>query len=104
MKIKIKLTILLVVFVSSVHAQDISIIPQTAYMQLNEGGFVLGQGCTLEFEAHDKELSRIAQYFNEYLQTYYGFHIKLNNGSSPIQLQIVKNETLGNEGYRLDYN
>ena len=102
MKIKIKLTILLVVFVLSIHAQDVSIIPQPSHMQLNEGGFVLGQECTLKFEAHDKELSRMAQYFNEYLQTYYGFHINLNNGSSPIQLQIVKNETLGNEGYRLD--
>ncbi|VAW15864.1 beta-glycosyl hydrolase [hydrothermal vent metagenome] len=102
MSTKQKLAILLIGVSSIATAQETAIIPKPSNLQIKQGEFILGQGNTLEFNTSDKNLSRIAGFFNEYLELYYGFKLSENGKGKPISLKITTNDTLGSEGYRLN--
>ncbi|NOY96078.1 MAG: beta-N-acetylhexosaminidase [Chlorobi bacterium] len=102
MNTKQKLAILLIGISSIAVAQEAAIIPKPSNLQIKEGEFILGQENTLKFNASDENLSRIAGFFNEYLELYYGFKLSENGKGKPISLSITTNDALGSEGYRLN--
>ncbi|MBW3545673.1 MAG: beta-N-acetylhexosaminidase, partial [Bacteroidetes bacterium] len=52
-------------------AQEVSIIPQPASLQLKDGSFTISKKTVIAI--HDQEDRKAANFFNAYLQEYYGF-------------------------------
>ena len=95
-------SILLLVFV--VNAQELAIIHKPAEISLQNGKFVLHKNCTFQFDDQNLELKQIASFFNEYLQTMYGFSVGINSNGPGISLKIISRLNLGKEGYLLKVN
>ncbi len=96
--------ILLLFFVTNVSAQELSIIPKPAEMSIQKGSFVLDKNCTLQFDASNREITRIAGFFNDYMNEMYGFTIGENTSGKSIQLKLMSRLNLGKEGYLLKVN
>lgn len=82
--------------------QKVSLIPQPENMTMNEGVFLITRSTGIKYDAADKELGRIAGFLNDHLDKY--FHLRLFATSKTvdyIQLQIVKSNDIGKEGYNL---
>jgi hexosaminidase len=101
--LKTSVLILLMVLLSGgIKSRNIALIPQPENMNILEGEFTITKSTGLKFNSGDKDLQRIAGYLNDHLEKYY--HLKLssaNQVSDVIQLQIIKSDDLGNEGYRM---
>ena len=104
MKRNLLLLILLLFFIMNVSAQEPAIIPKPAEISIQKGNFVLNQYCTLQFDASNKELARIAAFFNDYMNEMYGFTIGENTTGKSIQLKLISRLNLGKEGYLLKVN
>jgi len=104
MKRNLSLLILLLFFVMNVSAQELAIIPEPAEMSVQKGSFVLDKNCTLQFDASNQELARIAGFFNDYLKEMYGFTVGENTSGKSIQLKLMTRLNLGKEGYLLKVN
>lgn len=102
MSTKLKLIILIIAISSIAAAQEIAIIPKPSKLKMKQGDFTLGEGNTLKYNSSDESLSRIAGFFNEYLNMYYGFKLSENGNGKPISLKISDNKALGDEGYQLN--
>ena len=104
MKRNLSLLILLLFFVMNISAQELAIIPEPAEMSVQKGNFVLDKNCTLQFDASNQDLARIADFFNDYLKEMYGFTIGENTTGKSIQLKLMSRLNLGKEGYLLKVN
>ncbi len=88
----------------NISAQDFAIIPKPMEISTRSGQFELNKECSLKFEANNKDISRIARFFNEYLEKFYGFKMKENGEGKPVQFTIISRLNLGKEGYLLKVN
>ncbi len=91
----------LLIFAASVSAQQISIIPKPAEMHLKDGNFTLNATSSINYDTNNIEISRIAQFFNDYLETVYGFEATENADGNSISFKIISSLDLGKEGYLL---
>jgi hypothetical protein len=100
-RLKTSVLILLMVLVSGgVKSRNIALIPQPEIMTIHDGEFTITKSTGIKFNSGDKDLQRIAGFLNTHLEKY--CHLKLsstNQASDVIQLQIIKSDDLGNEGY-----
>jgi len=92
---------ILLIFVGSSVAQEISIIPKPAEMSVKTGSFVLNNDCVLNFDAENKDAVRIASFFQEYLNEVYGLKISSEGTGNKISFKIMSRLNLGKEGYLL---
>ena len=93
--------IILLFTVSNAIAQVISIIPKPAELSVKSGTFLLNSECSLQFDAANEEVVRIADFFNDYLQNMYGYKIEEHSEGRAIHLKISSRVKLGKEGYVL---
>jgi hexosaminidase len=92
------------------HAQDaqpnLSIIPKPQFVETKEGNFSISSSTKLFFL--DKKLEKSANYFNNYLQKYYGIKLATAKdipAKNAIVLQLSKQEDTDNTGaYQLEVN
>ncbi|MEN8156624.1 MAG: beta-N-acetylhexosaminidase [Bacteroidota bacterium] len=92
---------ILVFLATTVMAQEISIIPRPAELSVKQGIFLLGEDCSLQFDAANKDVVRIAGFFNETLQNLYGFRVEEHSKGNPVRFIIADRLSLGREGYLL---
>ena len=57
----------------TLHAQDLAIIPKPKEIQTQKGNFLLSKETTLQYDAENIDVARIAQFFNDYLNSVYDF-------------------------------
>ncbi len=81
------LTLLFVLIGFVVTAQEVSIIPQPDKLMRNDGNFSLNKSTIIIVTKKKDELS--ANFLNNYLQQYYGFKLKIENGKTPKSNYIV---------------
>ncbi|MDX9925488.1 MAG: hypothetical protein RBS48_12060, partial [Ignavibacteriaceae bacterium] len=73
-----------------VNQSQIAIIPKPVSVVAHEGQFILDKNTSLEFNASDKELLNISEYFNLILMKSAGFQLPINgNGGNKIVLKLV---------------
>jgi len=101
MKRLIYLSLMIFIGLSAI-AQETTIIPKPSEVAISNGVFTLDKNVTLQFDNSNQELNRIASFFNDYLQTVYGFKLAENGtGSAFVSLKIMHQLNLGDEGYLL---
>jgi hexosaminidase len=93
--------IILIILATPTLAQELPIIPKPAEFSVHEGRFEMNKNTTLKFDANNKEVARIASFFNEYLQNVYGFQLATNGTGNAVSFKIISALNLGNEGYLL---
>ncbi len=98
---KISLLIFILFIVFHVFAQYPSIIPQPMEMSKGNGNFILDKSCGLQYDASNKEVARIAEFFNKYLSELYNMDLGKTPGEKTIQFKIIGSSNLGKEGYLL---
>ena len=84
--------------------QNISIIPKPMEMSVGEGSFQLDENCFLQIDENNPEIKRIAGFLKEHLENFYGFKLNGKKDGKAIQLKIISQLNLGNEGYLLKVN
>ncbi len=87
-----------------VSAQDFAIIPKPMEISAGNGNFILDKNCSLIFDVNNKEVSRIAAFFNEYLEKMYDLQLNENKEGKLIKFTIISRLNLGKEGYLLKIN
>ncbi len=98
---KIALISLILFHVIQVYAQNLAIIPKPAEISLGSGNFVLDKSCSIQFDDTNKEVSRIASFFADYLKNVYNLKLETSPGEKHIRFSLLKNANLGKEGYLL---
>jgi len=99
---KFLVLLFLIASLFQVNGQSLAIIPEPAEMSVGNGTFVLNQSTSISFDASNAELADIVLQFNEFLKTYYGFELAVNQKSNEeISLKLMKSLPLGDEGYLL---
>ncbi len=98
---KRSLLLSILLFAINISAQQISIIPKPLEISVQKGSFALTSDCSVQFDPSNSEVSGIASFFNEYLQTVYGFKVNENSKGKAIQFKIISHLNLGKEGYLL---
>jgi hexosaminidase len=86
-------------------AQEISIIPQPASLQVKTGAFDLTPSTTISIPAKNQDVARIGTYLTERIKSASGFQLKVIEGqqSAAIQLKLGSvDPKLGKEGYLLE--
>ena len=102
MKQILTLSVLVLFFVMNIAAQSPAIIPLPKEIKTRNGDFSLNKDCTLKFDASNEEVTRIAGFFNEYLESIYGFKAEGKRNAKTISFKLQNNlKKLGKEGYRL---
>lgn len=83
--------------------QRVSIIPQPVSLQINPGAFVIDNGTAVKFNAVDKELKLVADFFSAAIKNISGKTLLLNTAAKKnIELKIAKTNDIGDEGYLLN--
>jgi len=86
------------------HAQKLAIIPEPYQMKVTEGSFSLPKTITINAPADNV----IAKQISDQLKLVTGYSVSYSLSASKIKpvvdIQIVKDEAIGNEGYLLDVN
>ncbi|RIH65502.1 beta-N-acetylglucosaminidase [Mariniphaga sediminis] len=96
------LPVLVLFFIINIAAQSPAIIPLPKEIKTGNGYFSLNQECTLKFDTSNEEVTRIAGFFNEYLENIYGFKAEGKRNAKTISFKLQNNlKKLGKEGYRL---
>ena len=103
MKLIIALLIPILSFTKTGLAQELNIIPKPKEVQIREGSFNLDSKCVIKYDESNPDLKRIAGFFNDYLQTLYGFKAEGDIKGQPVQLKIITQLNTGKEGYPLLY-
>jgi hexosaminidase len=93
--------LLLLFFIFSNTAQEFAIIPKPAEMSPGKGVYVLDESSSFQFDTNNSEISRIALFFEEYVENVYGFSLAKNGSEKPIQLKLIRRLNLSDEGYLL---
>jgi hexosaminidase len=90
-----------------IHAQQVSIIPVPANMQMREGAYTLSEASTLNVSGNQSAATKVATYFADKVKPATGFNLKINNASLSdngitLALNAQADNALGAEGYSLD--
>lgn len=95
------LFILFILFGNSLFAQNISIIPQPVSFEAKGGTFSIGKNTVIV--AADPQDQKAADFFNDYLQEFYGFKLNVGQkaGKSSIHLSSSKNNADSKDSYTL---
>jgi len=101
MKRILGLSVLILFFISNIMAQELSVIPMPKELKMQKGSFILDKECVLKYDTSNKEVSRIAVFFNEYLDNLYGFKAEGDLKGKPVHLKIISQMNTGKEGYLL---
>lgn len=101
MKLIVVLLISILSFAKISLAQELNIIPKPKEVQIHEGSFSLDSKCVIKFDESNPELARIAGFFNDYLNTLYGFKAEGDAKGQTVQLKIISQLNTGKEGYLL---
>ncbi len=64
----------------------------------------MDKNCGIQYDKTNEEISRIANFFNEYLENVYGFKLNPESKENLIQFRIISQLQLGKEGYLLKVN
>lgn len=84
------------------HAQPVSIIPLPVSTQLHTGNFTIDQNTTISYNVANKELQSAAVFLSKAVQKVSGLQLPGNaNKAKSIELKIISNAGLGEEGYEL---
>ncbi|MBD0352094.1 MAG: family 20 glycosylhydrolase [Flavisolibacter sp.] len=103
--------IFLLFTLSKAHSQQpttFSIIPQPVSLQTGNGSFTLRNNSVIELSTTDADAKRVARFLSEKLAVPTGYSIAVksvptaSNTSGIIRLGLVKDASLGNEGYKLN--
>lgn len=94
------LTIILLI-VTGISAQNLSIIPKPLEMKPGSGQFIIDNNCSLQFETSNTEVARIGVFFSDYLKQLYNISLNNNKTEKTIQIKIDNNANLPKEGYLL---
>ncbi len=84
-----------------------SLIPVPVSMQTSSGHFTLQQNTAIELATNDADAKRVADMLSQKLKTPTGYALLVkpvsggDNAAGNIRLQLVKDNTLGKEGYKL---
>ena len=90
----------LIVTTALLHAQKLAIIPEPYQMKVTEGNFSLPKTITINAPADNV----IAKQISDQLKLVTGYSVSASKTKPVVDIQIVKDETIGNEGYLLDVN
>lgn len=104
MRQKLNLLFLFLMLTSFINSQELNIIPLPNKITRGSGSFTIDKTCTLVVNKHIADAVRIADFFDEYLNSMYGFTLDGQNKSKTIQFKITDNPDLGKEGYLLKIN
>jgi hexosaminidase len=85
----------------NVPAQEFAIIPKPEKMEAHEGIFTLDKECVLKYDTSNEEVSRIAGFFNGYLENLYGFRAEGKPEGKPVHFKLISQLNTGKEGYFL---
>jgi hexosaminidase len=92
---------LILFMATNIFSQDFSIIPRPAEISIRNGSFVLDKTCSIQFDANNKEVSRIAGFFSEYIENMYDIQFENTSFDKTIQFKIIGSSGLDKEGYLL---
>jgi hexosaminidase len=87
-----------------------ALIPIPVAFEQSNGNFTLNSNTSIEVNSNDAETRRVADMLAQHLATPTGFNVAVKNGTGAnntvgtIRLSIVKDATLGTEGYKLAIN
>ncbi len=88
----------------TVHAQQPSIIPMPAKMQVTGGNFELSVKTKIVANSHEEKV--VASFLNDYLNNYYGFRLNIvsniNSNCITLSTSLVATTTNSNEKYILN--
>ena len=101
MKRKSGLILLFLTIIFHVSAQDFAIIPKPSEMSIREGKFILDNTCSIKADVNNPEVSKIAGFFNEYLNNVYGISSSDEGKRNLIRFKLIRSIKTGNEGYML---
>jgi len=94
----------LIVTTALLHAQKLAIIPEPYQMKVTEGNFSLPKNITINAPTDNV----IAKQISDQLKLATGYSVSYSASASKIKpvvdIQIIKEESIGNEGYLLDVN
>ncbi len=96
------ITIALITFCYSLHAQEINIIPKPVDMKPGKGNFILSEKTVIVVEDESNKPS--ANFFNDYLKKYYDLDLRIVKNSKDNFIlfnTIVENSNPHPEGYNL---
>ncbi len=91
----------ILLIVSGISAQNVSVIPKPLEMKQEKGHFIIDNNCSLQIEPQNDETARIGSFFNDYLKQVYNISLNNSKGEKSIHLKIDKNVNLPKEGYLL---
>jgi hexosaminidase len=80
-------------------AQELSIIPKPAVMEMHQGAFILDKSCGLQLHSDHKDQLEIANLFNNYMKEIYGFSLKNESSPHAIHFTIKPGLFLNPEAY-----
>lgn len=82
--------------------QKVSIIPQPISLRLMEGNFVINSETGIRLDGDKKVLKPASAFLQSYIRGISDYDLQLKkNGLNTINLKIINNPVLGNEGYTL---
>lgn len=82
--------------------ETIEIIPLPRFYELKPGTFILDSNTCIGLEQDNEELAALAAYFAEKIHPATGFSLPVKkSGGEKIVFRLIKDEQLGEEGYRL---
>lgn len=85
--------------------QKVSIIPQPVSLRLMEGNFVINSETGIRLDGDKKVLKPASAFLQSYIRGISDYDLQLKkNGLNTINLKIINNPVLGNEGYTLTVN
>jgi len=101
MKNILSLSLLLTLFTGNIKSQEFPIIPKPKELIMRKGSFILNKECVLKFDTSNDEASRIAGFFNDYLEKVCGFKVEGDLKGKPVHFKIMTRLNTGKEGYLL---
>jgi hexosaminidase len=104
MKRKFQLIVLILSMTLNISAQKFSIIPKPMEVAMRNGTFTLDHTCSIQYDKNNPDVSRIAEFFSEYLEKVYAIKLDKSTNNKQIQLKIISRLNLGTEGYLLKVN
>ena len=82
--------------------QNINIIPQPVNLSVGQGNFLIDGNTSLKFDSQSHELKNVVDLFSSSIKSISGITLSAETKGKTISFNIVKNETLGGEGYELN--
>lgn len=85
---------------SSMESREVNLIPVPQEMKINDSSFMLAGDAGISYDTSDEELTSIVGFFNQKIAPATGFTLAYKARSS-IVFNLSEDESLGDEGYRL---